>query len=1077
VSPRFTWLRCVSVGAAAALTLLGFSTTSSAQDVTGRLIYVVAPAAKVMQGATVIGTVTPGHRSRVLRTSGEWYLITLADGTTQGWIHHKDVLLEPALTPAQWQEHDKALELHLAGLKSYEQGKPEEALAAIQKALAVRKRLLGDEHPSTADSLNDVGVVYRSMGDSAKAEEFYRQALLTYKKVLGLEHPKTASTLSNLGIVYFERADYAKAEPLYRQALELRRKMPGQNRAETASSLNNLGMLYKAMGNAAKAEPLFQEALEIDKQVWGLQHANTARTLANLAVSYYEIGDYTRAEPLYLQALQINKKVGGEEHPAVAACLNDLGLLYANKADYAKAEPLLKQALEIRKRLGENRAETANSLNALGYLYFHMRQFAKAEPLYQQALSIQKKVLGENHLDTATSLNNLGALYVVTDQYAKAEPFYQQAIEIRKKLLGEEHPETAFGVDNLANLYQGTGQGDKAEPLYEKSRRISRRYVAHTLPGLEAREQMLFLGVKDRPQFFRALSFGSAQREHARVRSLAAGWLLNGKAVALEAAAQRNGVAAQVSDEALAILAKVNGILKELGVQNLQELAKLNLESLPPEERKRHIRAAGALAEEVNKLKREFDARGFSPDEGHDPWVSTESVRREMPAGSMLVEIARFSSVDFKANAWKPARYVAWLIPPAGDKDVHVVDLGDAETIERAVAGARRTLSAAPESIRKLGEPDAEKEVFAALRPLAEQVFTPILAKAGDAKHLILSPDGALWLVPWEALPLADGKYAVEEYRMRYVVSGRDLVTRRAEGRKIATADPLIMADPDYDLSPELARAETRTLLRGRPGTVQKLLVSLGGQPLDAASPPSGLPNVGRLPGTAVEAQFVAPSVKTYAQAEPRMYTGGQALEGVFKAARSPRLVVLSTHGFFLQDEETEPALSPSPSQPQSAKSRSLGQGKPPENPLLRCGLMLAGCNKSGQAKPGDEDGILTGLEIVGTDLRGTELVVLSACETGVGEVHHGEGVAGLRQSFQLAGAQSVVASLWQVPDRETARLISAFFVHLAAGESRADALRRAQLNLIQSRRQQAGAAHPYFWAAFTFTGQDRPAR
>ncbi len=385
-----------------------------------------------------------------------------------------------------------------------------------------------------------------------------------------------------------------------------------------------------------------------------------------------------------------------------------------------------------------------------------------------------------------------------------------------------------------------------------------------------------------------------------------------------------------------------------------------------------------------------------------DPWVETEAIRREIPADGILVDIARFVVDEMapKNNTYPshPARYVAWVIPAAGKGEIQIVDLGEAAAVDRAVTAVRQGMEAAigsgrePGLIERQSELEAKKLIDAPLGALSKLVLAPLLPHVGNAKELILCPDAALWLAPWDALPLNDGRYAIEAYNIRYVTSSRNLV--QATAGSVSTTKPVIMANPNFDLEPAKMIAASQAVFGKLNQPANSDLRAISGNR-------NGLGKAGLLPGTEVEAEAIKQPLAVYAHDAPVLYKEDYALEAVFKAIRRPKVLVLSTHGFFMQDQQTkldDKIGTASPANDQRGAILTV-DGEPIENPLLRCGLLLAGCNSRNLIQQG-EDGVLTGMEIVGSDLRGTELVVLSACETGLGQVRNGEGVAGLRKRF-----------------------------------------------------------------------------
>lgn len=1008
---------------------------------------------------------------------------------------------------------DLATCLNSLGMVEFDLGQNARAEANLKRALTIREKALPPDHPDTATTLNNLGVLYDTMGDAARAEPLARRALAMREKVLGPEHPDTAESYNNLAELYSGLGQYAKAEPYYRRALGVMEKMNGPEHPDTATVLDNFAGMYRASGDYAKAEPLLRRSLAIRKKANGAEHPDVAASLASLADLNEDQGNYPQAETLAKQALALREKTLGPEHPDTAQSLNAMGRLYTLMGDYARAEALYKRALAVwEKAFGPEHIAVGMVANNMGMLYLNMGDYTRSEPLLLRALAIREAKLGPSHRDTATTLNNLGLLYREQKLYAKAEPFYRRALAIKEQLLGPEHPSTGVGLNNLGDLYLSQGDFARALPLYQRALVINEKTfgpqhpstatllnnlaVLHKKTGNYAQAELLY----NRALSIREKTLGPKHSEVAGILNNLAGLsVAKGDYLkALDFAKRAQGITADLLDQVLAFTSEDQKLaflesrrwemdaflslvaqrlpgrpdaartaydvwLKRKGVVlDSQRQAQEALVNSGSPQAKAAMQELGAVRAELSRLafstpakidggaamrkmaeleRRKAELQALLSQQSQAFALDlkkrrgdTAQVAAALPTGSVLVDLARVrtpvQNPKVRGTEDFSDHYVAFVLPAGRPDAVSLTDLGAAGPIDEAVAAYKRAiLDNKPEAL-----PQPAQALF-------RRAFEPLAARLGQAAQIFLSPDGALSLIPFETFQKPDGRYLIEDYTFSYLAAGRDLLGFGP--RQNASGKALVMGDPDFDLD---ASDQAKAL-----ASLSIPAISAKGK----RSADMGAMRFDRLPATKDEAQAVQALLGT-SQAE--LYTGQQAQEGVLTAAKSPRVLHLATHAFFLPQQDAPP------------RQGQQNAGRKAENPLLRSGLVLAGANRALKGEQG-ASGVVTAEKVLGLTLQGTELVVLSACSTGEGEVQLGEGVYGLQRAFSQAGAQSLVMSMWPVPDVETKELMVAFYGNLKAGQDRAQALRSAMLQEMRTARARYKNASPLFWGAFVFLG------
>ena len=967
-------------------------------------------------------------------------------------------------------ELDKAIARESLASVYLAQGQFKKAEQHYIQVLKTKTETLGAEHPEVSYSTSSLAELYRLMGLYEKAEPLFEKALVQIRDQQGDQNPGLYTVLANQAKLFEDLGRYEKAEKTYLQVWTFDRNSLGEKHPNTIIDLNNLAGIYRKQGYYKQAEESLLKVLADSREVFGDVHPQSITALNNLALLFENLGLYEKAEPYFISAIRDAKATLGEKHPKTIKIMNNLALLHESQGLFDKAEPLYLQALELTTSLkGADHPDTVAVKNNLGFLYMLDKKYKKADEQFQAVSNIWQKQLGVNHQKTLKAMNNLARAKHGLGRHREAEELFQLALKSRQDTLSPQHPDSIRSMIDLADLYKKTDRLQEAKRLLQEALLLAESnlgdkhpYTFEALNGLadvyeiekdhKEAVDLRAVGFNRRSEFLNRILWSAGEntrQSYIRLHKPEQDHFLRllVKMNTPEAARQVLHISLQRKGLLLKIASEIHKVVSMSGSPELygltdilrkvqKQLAALTLSGPAGESAETFQKKLLALEDRRNEVQGEL-GRASQPYRNVSHQVSVDDVLEKLDESTALV--------DFLTYTDKRSEIVAVIATKDANNNprVNLVYLGKQLIIKQAISEYRSMIQE---------EETEEDELQQAGRSIYGKIWKPLTPFLKDKPTVYIVPDSIIHLLPFDTLIDENNQYLLKSKDLRILSSSRDLVLSDLPPAK---KNLLIIAGPDYDIDTIKDLKKEILDRRGADNNTIRL-ASVGLRSL----------SFGKLVGAELEGSAIK-KVSDHLKIASTIYSKRSAEERQLRQIRQPpQIVHIATHGFFLKPEDS--MIRRLLSMQRGARNRLPPPG---DNPLLRAGLAFAGINANAPFL-GDidtnNDGILTALEALKLNLSGTELVVLSACETGVGEIHAGEGVYGLRRAFQEAGVKSVLNSLWPVSDEGTRLLMVGFYNEMLAGKTVREALKASQLAMLKGDEWN----HPYYWAAFVVVGR-----
>jgi CHAT domain-containing protein len=924
----------------------------------------------------------------------------------------------------------------ILGMAYENQARFEEAGIIYKEILEIyRKEFKGDDI-HIAQSLNGLGVLSNEQGKYLVALEYYYESINMFKRLIKGEDSEIANCLDNIGAVYHNLGQFDKAESYYLESYEMYKRVYKADNDDIAVVLTNLGVLYDNLGRYSEAESYKIGALNMLKRIYNGDHHRLIVAYNNLFQLYLEMGRYEEAEKTTMEALNMAKRMYKTDHPQIAFSLNQLANLYYYTGNYSKSESILKETLEMRRRIYKiDHPELIRSINNMASNYKILKKHEQAELLYKEGLDMAKRLYKNDHVQTAYILNMLGLLYSDMKRYNEAENLLNESIEMRKRLFKNGHLDLAKSLIGFSYLYQKHGKNNESEPpMLEALIMLKDQFENNISFASEKEKEQYWNTIKQYIEDFNTFVY-KRYKESPEILKTAYNNQLFTKGLLLNSNEKLTNSIMKSNNKELI------GKFEEFRQEHKKIAKYYNLTSV--ELREKGINFDSVL-NDANKREKELNSLSqIYQNEYSIKKISYINIQIALKQNEAAIEIVRFRiSEDLKFTG--KVMYAALILKnPIKDsskktkienKEIDFVVLENGNELES------QYIQDYKDNIENNEIDETSYNIF----------WADISKKLKGIKKVYVAPDGIYNLINLNTLynPKTK-KYLIDEIDLTMLTSTRDLLKIRnnAESVSINNKNAEFFGNPAFEIDSSKAKLISENQNSKAPKVALAEVLKLENNDLtrDLFNP---------LPNSKYEILEIQNLFNKYSpETKVNVYLEDQASEDAIKSLKNPRLLHIATHGMFLKDYDT--------------LKEKKGQQY---NPLLSSMLFLSGSKSSffgiGTRNTGKEDGILSAYEVMNLNLDNTELVILSACETGLGEVHNGEGVYGLQRAFIQAGAKSIIMSMWKVSDKATTELMLEFYKQWLSGKSKSDAFKSAQIKVRNKYK------YPSYWGAFVMVGE-----